>query len=89
MRLQDSMNADEAPVTATLYALMEGQRAEMRLLRKDAKEQLGDDLTPHQRAILLEAETDSMWHVFDAFLEAVHKLETGRGFTSALGLDAD
>lgn len=36
--------------------------------------------------ILLEAETDNMWHVFDAFLEAVHKLETGRGFTSTLDI---
>ncbi len=80
------MNADEAPATATLYALMEGQRAELRLLRKDAKEQLGENLTPHQRAILLEAETDNLWHVFDAFLEAVHKLETGRGFTSTLDI---
>ncbi len=76
-------------MTAILYALMEGQRAEMRLLRSDARSQFGEDLTPHQRAILLEAETDSMWRVFDAFLEAVHKLETGSGFTSTLELDGD
>jgi|GEM_PF-2818175 len=89
MRLQDSMNADEAPVTATLYALMEGQRAEMRLLRSDANSQFGEDLPQHQRAILLEAETDSMWRAFDTFLEAVHKLETGTGFTSTLEIDGD
>lgn len=87
MRLNDSMNPDAAPVTAALYTLMEAQRSEMRALRSDVREKFGEELTPHQRAILLEAETDSMWHVLDAFLEAVHKLETGRGFTSTLDLE--
>ncbi|WP_156459084.1 hypothetical protein [Microbacterium sp. Leaf151] len=84
MNLQDVLDPGKAPITAALYERLEAQRSEIRQLRTDAREQLGEDLDAYRRAVLLEAEVDAMWHVLDAVLEAVHAVETGEGFSAVL-----
>lgn len=84
MNLQDVLDPGKAPITATLYEQLESRRAEIRQLRTDAREQLGEDLDAYHRAVLLEAEVDAMWYVLDAVLEAVHAVETGEGFSAVL-----
>lgn len=84
MRLQDVLDPGKAPITAVLYERLEARRSEIRQLRADAREQLGEDLDAYRRGVLLEAEVDALWHVFDAVLEAFHAVETGDGFPAVL-----
>ncbi|AZS46660.1 hypothetical protein [Microbacterium oxydans] len=78
MEMQEGFRPDEAPISAALYTRFEHRREEIRSLRRDAAATHGDDLDAYKRAIILEAEVDSMWHVLDAMFATIHELETGR-----------
>lgn len=75
--MQHYLHQDRAPITASLYSILESNRADIRQLRSDVREQRPDADAVEVRIIELEAEATALWHVFDGVLDAIHRLETG------------